>query len=80
MEYRLFEKTDAIREKFIEKFIISFNDYTISRSEWISKVTEIYNEKFKYQGYVYAFPDDRAKNYRLVADIEENNIKKINFF
>lgn len=42
--------------------------------------TQIYNEKIKYQGYVYAFPDDRAKNYRLVAEIEENNIKRINFF
>lgn len=42
--------------------------------------TQIYNEKIKYQGYVYAFPDDKAKNYRLVADIEENNIKRIYFY
>ena len=42
--------------------------------------TQIYNEKAKYQGYVYAFPDERAKNYRLVADIEENNIKRIYFY
>ena len=29
--------------------------------------TQIYNEKIKYQGYVYAFPDDKATSTKLIV-------------